>query len=118
MRKYLTTDDIEKLSKMSSTKISEFMTKNFPVSDEERAEFQSLHNKLTYYKIHDLNLLGKKEKGILYVYINGTWKMDDDNIVSDRLIGYDDESIGSSTIFDIDEITEFEALNIIEKTNG
>ena len=44
--------------------------------------------------------------------------MDDDNIVSDRLIGYDGESIGSSTIFDIDEITEFEALNIIEKTNG
>ena len=70
----------------------------------------------TYYKIHDLNLIGKEEEYIPYLYKNGVWEVDKDHIIDDRKIGYDEleRTIGNSDmLFRIDEIKEEEALRII-----
>ena len=52
-----------------------------------------------------------------YIYdaVHG-WICDKDNILMDRIIGYDGETIGASSMMDmIEKITEEEALKIINK---
>ena len=68
-----------------------------------------------FYYINDLNIVAKEEEFIPYVYNKDVgWQVDNDNLLSDRLIGYDGDSIGSSDmLFRVSEITEEEAMKII-----
>lgn len=68
-----------------------------------------------YYLINDLNIVGKEENYIPYIYDKEKgWVVDNDNILSDRLIGYDGDEIGcSDMLFRVDEITEEEANKLI-----
>ena len=79
---------------------------------------------VTYYRINDLNLLGKEEDFIPYLYKpEKGWTVDNDNILMDRLMGYDksepDNSpygIGNLSMMErVEEITEEEANKIMEK---
>lgn len=68
-----------------------------------------------YYLINDLNIVGKEENFVPYIYDKSKgWVVDNDNILSDRLMGYDGEDIGcSDMLFRVDEITEEEANKLI-----
>ncbi len=68
-----------------------------------------------YYRIKDVGCIGKMADDIPYVYAKGEgWKVDNENILMDRLMGYDGEVIGSTAEMDnIDEISEDEALSLI-----
>lgn len=78
----------------------------------------------TYYYISDLNIVGKEEEFIPYIYdkIKG-WVVDQSNILIDRILGYDDTEpedstyrLGNLNMLDrITEITEEEALKKIEE---
>lgn len=69
-----------------------------------------------YYHIIDLNIVGKEAEFVPYLFIKGKgWIVDEEHILSDRLIGYDVETIGSSDIMlRVKEVTEEEANNIID----
>lgn len=69
-----------------------------------------------FYYINDLKLVAKMENFIPYVYDKkGGWQVDNNNCLMDRLMGYDDDEIGStSELVKIEEISEEEALRIIE----
>jgi len=52
---------------------------------------------VTYYHIKDLDLLGKEEDYVPYLYKPGKgWVVDNDNILMDRVMGFDDSEPGSS----------------------
>lgn len=79
---------------------------------------------VTYYHIKDLNMLGKEEDYVPYLYKpEKGWTVDNDNILMDRLMGYDDSepddspySIGSLSMMElVEEITEEEANKIIQQ---
>lgn len=72
---------------------------------------------MEYYFIHDLNTVGKIENFVPYIYdIKTGWVVDNKNILMDRIMGYDEETIGnSSELFKIDGITEQEANAIIKE---
>ena len=63
-----------------------------------------------------MNLIGRQD-GIFDCYIYDAekgWIPDDDHILMDRIIGYNEESAGSSDmLFRLDEITEEQANEII-----
>ena len=65
-----------------------------------------------YYKIIDKNLVGLQD-GMFDCSIfhpEKGWEKDTDNILMDRIIGYDEDRIGSSDMMTrIEEITEEEA---------
>ncbi|GEM_PF-3206029 len=69
-----------------------------------------------YYKILDKNLIGRQD-GMFDCSIfhpEKGWGRDTDNILMDRIIGYDEDRIGSSDMMlRIEEITEEEANNLI-----
>lgn len=71
---------------------------------------------MEYYYISDLNKLGKVDNFVPYLYDKEKgWIVDNDNILMDRIIGYDGETIGtSSELFKLEEITEDQANKIIE----
>lgn len=71
---------------------------------------------MDYYFIVDLNKVAKMENYIPYIYDkNKGWVVDNNNILMDRIIGYDGESIGnSSELFKIESITEEQANKLIE----
>lgn len=72
---------------------------------------------MQYYHLGDVDRIGKIENYTPYLYDkeNG-WVVDEENMLMDRLMGYDGESIGSSSmLFEIEEITEDQANNIIKK---
>ncbi|MBP3339791.1 MAG: hypothetical protein J6L69_10345 [Lachnospiraceae bacterium] len=70
---------------------------------------------LTYFWLNDLKLVAKMEDYVSYIYRNGKWEVDNDNIVNDRFIGYDpNEGIGNTDmLMRIEEITEEEAKKLI-----
>jgi len=77
---------------------------------------------VTYYRIKDLGLLGKEEDYVPYLYKPGKgWVVDNDNILMDRVMGFDDSEpdnspykIGSSSTMDlVKEISQKEADKII-----
>jgi hypothetical protein len=52
---------------------------------------------VTYYRIKDLDLLGKEEEYVPYLYKPGKgWVVDNDNILMDRVMGYDDSEPANS----------------------
>lgn len=69
-----------------------------------------------YYKILDKDLIGRQD-GVFECFIHGRdsgWLPDSENILMDRIIGYDGESVGSTDMLDrITEISEEEALKLI-----
>ena len=66
-------------------------------------------DEVTYYLIHNLNIVAKREDFIPYIYDKEKgWIVDNDNILMDRMMGYGDHSV-----FDYDEITEEEAMKLI-----
>lgn len=71
---------------------------------------------MDYYFIVDLNKVAKMENYIPYIYDkNKGWVVDNNNILMDRIMGYDGESIGnSSELFKIESITEEQANKLIE----
>lgn len=71
---------------------------------------------MDYYFIVDLNKVAKMENYIPYIYDkNKGWVVDNNNILMDRIMGYDGESIGnSSELFKIESITEEQANKFIE----
>ena len=76
-----------------------------------------------YYLINDLNIIGKNEDFVPYLYDKCKWWIvDKDNILMDRLMGYDEsEALGSpyrigntDMMSRVNKITEDEALRLIE----
>ena len=47
-----------------------------------------MNKETKYYLIWD-SIVGKCEEGIDYIFKNGEWYLDNENIIFDRLIGYD-----------------------------
>lgn len=79
---------------------------------------------VTYYRINDLDLLGKEEDFIPYLYKpEKGWTVDNDNILMDRIMGYDNSEphnspygIGNLSMMErVEEITEEEANIIMEQ---
>lgn len=77
---------------------------------------------VAYYRIKDLGLLGKEEDYIPYLYKPGKgWVVDNDNVLMDRIMGYDDSEpanspykIGNSSTMDlVEEISEKSAEKFI-----
>lgn len=77
---------------------------------------------VTYYRIKDLGILGKEEDYIPYLYKPGNgWVVDNDNVLMDRIMGYDDSEpanspykIGNSSTMDlVEEISEKSAEKFI-----
>lgn len=78
---------------------------------------------VTYYRIKDLNLIGKMQDNIPYIYLTEQgWAADTDNILMDRLMGYDETepkgspyAIGNTSIMElVEEISEDEAERSIK----
>lgn len=75
-----------------------------------------------YYLIHD-RLVGKEEHSAYYLFREGAWEPDVENVILDRLVGYDPfeppgspYGIGCMSVMDeIEEISEEEAL---KRTGG
>ena len=68
-----------------------------------------------YYYINDLQLVGKIENRISYIYCkkNG-WQVDKEHLLMERLIGYDGYEIGvMSELEKIDSISEEKAFALI-----
>lgn len=78
---------------------------------------------VTYYHILDLDMVGKEEDYVPYLYKPEIgWVVDDGNVLMDRIMGYDvDEAdtpykIGNSDIMNlVKEISESEVKKIIAK---
>ena len=77
---------------------------------------------VTYYRIKDLDMLGKEEDYVPYLYKPGKgWVVDNDNVLMDRIMGYDDSEpanspykIGNSSSMDlVEEISEKSAEKFI-----
>lgn len=75
-----------------------------------------------YYRIKDLNMVGKEEDYVPYLYKPGKgWIVDRDNILMDRIMGYDETEhskspykIGNSGMMNlVEQISEKEAEKII-----
>lgn len=62
----------------------------------------------TYYHIIDLNLVGKEEEYVPYIYNKDSgWEVDRKNILMDRVMGYDKDGIGGSDMMlRVEKITE------------
>lgn len=79
---------------------------------------------VTYYRINDLDLLGKEEDYVPYLYKPGKgWVVDNDNVLMDRIMGFDESEpakspykTGNTSIMElVEEISQKEAENIIAK---
>ncbi|MCO7125107.1 hypothetical protein NIE88_04875 [Sporolactobacillus shoreicorticis] len=74
---------------------------------------------MNFYYINDLKLLGKVDQFVPYLYQKGRgWVVDNQNLLMDRLMGYDsgEKSLGNtSTLTLIDEITEEQANQKIKE---
>lgn len=70
---------------------------------------------MEYYLITDLKRIGRIDNFVPYIYDEQKgWIVDSNNLLMDRIMGYDGESIGSSSgLFNVKEISEEEALKII-----
>ncbi|EHQ88275.1 hypothetical protein [Desulfosporosinus youngiae] len=70
----------------------------------------------TYYYLTDLNQVGKIEDFVPYLHDKEKgWIVDNDNLLMDRVMGYDGDGIGSSDmVFRADEISGAKAMRLIE----
>ena len=66
------------------------------------------------FRSKDLDLVGKIDGGVPYLLKDKGWAVDNSNILMDRIIGYDGESIGNSSMLSkVEAIPEEEALKLI-----
>lgn len=72
---------------------------------------------MDYYFINDLKKVGKIDNYVPYIYDEKKgWIVDKNNILMDRIMGYDNGSIGSSSmLYRVSEITEEEANSKIKE---
>lgn len=72
---------------------------------------------MSYYLIKDKNIVGKTDGHTYYLYDHEKgWIADCAHILMDRVIGYDGESIGCTSMLDrVEEISEQEALAMIHE---
>ena len=88
----------------------------------EEDDFKFLRVRTRYYYLNDIDVLGKSEDGVHYLFENGHWQKDVSCKIMDRLCGYDpydDTPYGfgnSSVLFTIDEISKKEAYEYLNKT--
>ena len=70
---------------------------------------------MAYYLVKDMNVVGKVEGSVPYLHDpTKGWVVDNDNILMDRIIGYDGESIGRMSMLDrVEEISEEKAQTLI-----
>ncbi len=70
-----------------------------------------------YFKILDKDLIGRQD-GMFDCHIfhpGEGWKKDTDNVLMDRIVGYDEDGIGNSDMMSrLEEITEEEANKLIK----
>ncbi len=71
---------------------------------------------MQYYLIKDKNAVGKIDAHVPYLHDSQKgWVVDDDNILMDRIMGYDGEFIGRTAVLEqVKEISEQEALALIQ----
>ena len=76
---------------------------------------------IKYYKILDKNLIAKIDDFVPYLYVNWKWTIDNNRILMDRLMGYDESEsskssfkFGSSDMLErVEPISEEEAMSLI-----
>ena len=81
-----------------------------------------MDEKAKYYLILD-TIVGKKENGRYFLFRNGEWNPDTENMIMDRLVGYDPfEPPGSPYGFGngsvMDEMVEISSEKAAELTRG
>ena len=81
-----------------------------------------MDEKATYYLILD-TIVGKKENRRYFLFRNGDWNPDTENMIMDRLVGYDPfEPPGSPYGFGngsvMDEMVEISSEKAAELTGG
>ncbi|MEM5817463.1 MAG: hypothetical protein AAGU16_06305 [Desulfitobacterium hafniense] len=74
----------------------------------------------TYYFLSDLSLVGKMDDFVPYLHDKDKgWIVDNNNLLMDRIMGYDGDGIGNSDmLFRVDEITEEEANQRIKELDS
>ena len=73
-----------------------------------------------FYLIKDLKLIGRMTDYVPYLYNYNTkkWKVDNKNILMDRLMGYDEDSIGNENMLSkIEEVPLVVVFELIRKNN-
>lgn len=71
---------------------------------------------MEFYLVQDLKMIGKVEDFIPYLYDKDQgWIVDQGNILMDRLMGYEDGSIGNTEAMAIIEITKEQAEEFIQE---
>ena len=74
---------------------------------------------MQFYFLNDLQKVGKIEDFVPYLHDKGKgWMVENDNLLMDRIVGYDGESIGSSDLFKVEEITEEQANKKINEMDS
>lgn len=72
-----------------------------------------------YFKVIDKDIVGRQVDMFscyLYDKQKKEWVNDTEHVLMDRIIGYDEESIGSSDMmFRLEEISEDEAMKLISE---
>lgn len=70
---------------------------------------------MVFYLLKDLDIIGKIDDLAPYLYDSQKgWVPDEENLLMDRLLGYDRERIGGSMIFEIEKISEEQANKLIQ----
>lgn len=69
-----------------------------------------------YFYLNELKVIAKMENFVPYIYDKEYgWKVDNENILGDCLIGYDGYDIGSTDmLLKVDKISEEVAMKIIK----
>ena len=67
-----------------------------------------------YYRMKDLNMIGKQEQDMPYIYDmeNQTWKEDENGLFAKRLDAFDGTGSG------LEEISEEKAMELLKRYNG
>lgn len=70
-----------------------------------------------FYYLNDLKVVGKMQDFVPYLYDRERgWQVDNDNLLMDRLVGYDGETIGGTmALLQIEEISAERAEQHIAK---
>ena len=75
-----------------------------------------------YYRLVDLNLIGKRTGGMDQIFFRGKWRTDKDGLIKNRIRNFAGEEIDGyqfcesniDSILSIEMITRYEARNYIE----
>lgn len=75
---------------------------------------------MQHYHLADINKVGKIDSFVPYIYdAQSGWRIDNENLLMDRLMGYDGETIGNGAeLSKIDEITKEQADKIIKSIDA